>query len=139
MTHPVRRAIAFLLFCTVMQQAAHAQLHADFTASPASGCAPLFVSFHDQSTGNPSSWEWDLGDGTVSNQQNPVHVYTAPGNYNVILRITNSTGCTSTFSRQQYIKINDGVKAGFSFVNTNLCKPPALVNFTNSSTGTGTL
>ncbi|MEW1939569.1 PKD domain-containing protein, partial [Pseudarthrobacter sp. NPDC080037] len=36
---------------------------ASFTASPTSGTAPLNVSFTDTSTGSPTSWAWDFGDG----------------------------------------------------------------------------
>ncbi len=34
-------------------------------------------------------WSWNLGDGTLSSVLNPVHVYTEPGNYDVILTVTN--------------------------------------------------
>jgi PKD repeat protein len=36
-------------------------------------------------------WDWDFGDGNYSTDQNPVHVYTANGNYNVTLIAYN--GC----------------------------------------------
>src|SRR5690606_8966685 len=36
--------------------------------------------------GNIMSWTWDFGDGSpVSNDQNPTHIYTADGNFNVTL------------------------------------------------------
>ena len=37
---------------------------ASFTANPTSGNAPLAVTFADTSTGGPTSWQWDFGDGT---------------------------------------------------------------------------
>jgi len=48
---------------------------------PVSGMAPLTVRFNDQSTGEITSWRWNLGDGTVVEgrdeaSQNPVHTYT---------------------------------------------------------------
>ena len=43
-----------------------AQLTANFTGSPLAGCAPLVVSFTDQSTGSPTQWKWDIGNGTIS-------------------------------------------------------------------------
>lgn len=113
-----------------------------FIASDTVGCYPLEVKFTDLSnpnSGNIVRWEWDLGDGTLSSLQNPAHTYLNPGNYNVILRVTNDAGCVRTISKQQYIKINNGVIADFSFVNSNLCTPPSIVNFTNTSTGTGVL
>ncbi len=55
------------------------------------------VSFTDNSTGIPTSWDWDFGDGNNSTQQNPTHSYTAPGVYTVTLTATNAQGsCTTT-------------------------------------------
>ena len=56
------------------------------------------VAFTDTSTGNPTSWRWDFGDGNTSTQQNPVHTY-AEGNqsYTVVLTAQNAVG-ESVFS-----------------------------------------
>ena len=35
----------------------------------------------------PSGYSWDFGDGATSSQQNPVHTYSAPGNYTVTLSL----------------------------------------------------
>jgi PKD repeat protein len=57
----------------------------------------LEVNFKDTSTGLPTSWEWDFGDGTaVDNTQNPAHTYGDPGVYNVSLKVTNAEG-SNTF------------------------------------------
>ncbi len=47
------------------------------------------VLFQDTSTGNPTSWRWDFGDGNTSSAQNPRHVYSNEGNYVVTLRAAN--------------------------------------------------
>lgn len=52
------------------------------------------VSFTDASTGNPTFWEWDFGDGGTSDQQNPTHDYTATGTYNVKLTAGVDSCCT---------------------------------------------
>jgi formate dehydrogenase gamma subunit len=39
------------------------------------GAAIQELRFHDQSTGQVTSWLWDFGDGETSMDQNPVHVY----------------------------------------------------------------
>ena len=65
---------------------------ADFVAEPTSGDAPLTVQFTDQSTDNPTSWQWDFGDGGSSTEQNPSHTYTNPGKYTVSLTATNDCG-----------------------------------------------
>ena len=66
---------------------------ADFSASPLKGPSPLQVAFQDKSVSSApiTSWLWDFGDGSVSNQQNPSHSYKA-GTYTVSLRVSNSAG-----------------------------------------------
>ena len=64
----------------------------DFDAPIKSGLSPLRVDFRDLSTGIPSSWSWDFGDGTSSNEQNPSHVYAASGTYTVTLTVGNQLG-----------------------------------------------
>ncbi|HTY53404.1 MAG TPA: PKD domain-containing protein [Methanomicrobiales archaeon] len=67
---------------------------AGFTAFPRAGEAPLAVSFLDLSCGHPTSRAWDFGDGAVSTDQNPVHIYHRPGIYQVILTVTNDAWST---------------------------------------------
>jgi hypothetical protein len=51
------------------------------------------VAFTDTSTGGPTSWLWDFGDGNTSRQQNPVHTYAVGGqSYIVTLTVTNAVG-----------------------------------------------
>jgi PKD repeat protein len=65
---------------------------ADIGANATSGEAPLAVGFTDASSGKPTAWEWDFGDGAASVDQNPVHVYEVPGTYTVKLTVKNSKG-----------------------------------------------
>jgi len=65
---------------------------AAFIGAPNSGGAPLNVNFTDQSTGIPTTWAWDFGDGGVSTLKNPSHQYNAPGTYTVSLTVTNACG-----------------------------------------------
>jgi len=58
--------------------------------------AGLQVNFVDRSTGNPTSWSWVFGDGLGSNQRNPIHLYSLPGTYTVVLVASNSAGSNST-------------------------------------------
>lgn len=78
---------------------------ADFTGSPTSGNAPLTVNFTDQSTGNPSSWSWDFGDGSISTQQNPTHIYNIAGDYTVTLTVSNNCGSDGE-TKMNYITVN---------------------------------
>ncbi len=65
---------------------------ANFAATPRSGIAPLEVEFTDLSTGSPTGWYWQFGDGSESFTRNPVHVYPAAGSYPVSLSVTNAFG-----------------------------------------------
>jgi PKD repeat protein len=52
----------------------------------------LTAQFTDASTRGPTSWLWDLGDGTTSTVQNPTHTYATGGTYNVSLTVSNVAG-----------------------------------------------
>ncbi len=71
---------------------------AGFTANPSSGQAPLTVQFTDTSTGNPTAWSWNFGDGSTSSEENPSHTYESAGSFAVELTVTGSGGQTSSTS-----------------------------------------
>lgn len=114
----------------------------NFNASVTSGCYPLNVQFTDLTNpvnGTITSWQWDFGDGTFGNTQNPSHIYTASGNYNVSLIATNSNGCFKSLTKTQYIQVEPGVTADFTNSSQSGCSAPANINFQNTSQGAGTL
>jgi len=59
------------------------------------------VQFTDNST-NANSWVWNFGDGNLSSNQNPSHIFSS-GNYLVTLISNNTLGCSNT--TQQNINI----------------------------------
>ncbi|WP_088858471.1 PKD domain-containing protein [Thermococcus profundus] len=68
---------------------------ADFTFLPKEPKAGEEVSFADKSTdrdGEITSWSWDFGDGSTSNDAEPVHVFTEVGNYTVTLTVKDDKG-----------------------------------------------
>jgi len=76
---------------------------ADFTATPTTGYTPLTINFTDTSTGVPTTWDWDFGDGSAhGTTQSPTHIYIAPGTYTVTLIATNSAG-SDTEIKTDYI------------------------------------
>ncbi|HEV8507112.1 MAG TPA: PKD domain-containing protein [Chitinophagaceae bacterium] len=114
----------------------------DFAASGTSGCFPFPVQFSDLSvtqTGSIVNHSWDFGDGDTSSLSNPLHTYISAGNFSVTLRVTNSYGCTRTFSKTKYIEIKGGVTADFTNANPPKCIAPVTVNFNNTSAGPGSL
>lgn len=54
------------------------------------------VQFTDASTGNPTSWSWNFGDGETDAFQNPTHAFAAAGSFTVTLTAGNSTGSSNT-------------------------------------------
>ena len=78
---------------------------ASFSADPSSGQLPLQVNFTGLGSdpiGGDVTFEYDFGDGTTSNVQNPSHTYTEdlePGAYTVELRVTNDRGATTAVQR----------------------------------------
>jgi PKD repeat protein len=79
--------LAFGLFSTA------AVPTASFTMTPAGNpVVGQTVVFTDTSTGSPTSWTWNFGDGQFSNQQSPTHVYNATGPFNVTLTAMNQDG-----------------------------------------------
>ncbi len=61
------------------------------------------VAFKDLSYGNITSWLWEFDDGTTSTEQNPVHQYTKPGEFVVILNVEGPGG------KARRIKVRDVV------------------------------
>ena len=112
---------------------AKAQPSANFSATPLSGCTPLIVTFTDASTGSPTSWDWDLGNGTLSTQQNPTTTYFNSGFFTITLTVTNAGG-SNTITKTQYIKVDDKPTVDFLASNNSGCFP-LRVNFTDLSIG----
>jgi gliding motility-associated-like protein len=157
LTHLINQySVAFaktLVLCVVLSLAtifSNAQLHADFNATPVAGCAPLVVNFNDISTGDPSSWMWDLGNGTISFLQNPSTTYFNPGQYTIKLVVRNSLVARNSqgainaqqadsIVKIQYITVYASPEVNFSGTPQSGCFPlPA--QFTDLSfPGSGTI
>lgn len=88
---------------------------ADFSGTPLSGEIPLTVQFSDLSTGNPTSWFWDFGDGSGLFVQHPEHTYTTTGTFTVSL-IASKTGSTDTETKIGYINV---IPAGIHTIYLN--------------------
>jgi PKD repeat protein len=92
-------------------------------------CAGGLLNFTDQSTNNPSQWQWTFegGSPTTSTLQNPTNVqFSAPGTYTVALTVSNSGGSNTT---SQTVTVNPLPTADIS-VNPS---------FAGQSTGSATL
>ena len=105
--------------------------------SSSEGSSPLNVSFMDQSAGSPDSWLWTFGDGTSSDEQNPTHLYSYPGTYDVTLTVKNGDQTDTATIQNAVIVTPPRVVANFSA--QPLTGPvPLTVRFTDLSTGSPT-
>lgn len=106
----------------------------DFTPSVTSGCAPLTVAFRDQTTGSPKFWNWDFGNGTLSNIQSPAVTYSQPGTYTVTLVVRNSDG-TNGITKTNLITVFPSPTASFTADKVTGCVPVD-IHFIDQSTST---
>lgn len=104
---------------------------AAISISSSSICMGDTVNFYDQSTNNPSSYQWTFPGGTpaTSTLQNPVVIYNTPGIYSVTLVATNSLG-SNTSTYPSYVVVNSNPTANFIEISNALT-----VNFIDQSTG----
>lgn len=111
-------------------------LVADFAADVVSGSVPLTVQFTDLSTGNPTMWAWDFGDGTSDMVADPSHQYLLPGTYTVSLSVSNEQS-TSVETKRAYITVTgEPGKLQADFIASPLTgKAPLTVQFTDRSAG----
>jgi len=72
-----------------------------FTSEAANGVVML----NSTSSGSPSSYSWDFGNGTTSTEENPTIEYDQNGTYNVCLTVTNDCGEDTNCQEIQYITV----------------------------------
>lgn len=110
------------------------ELNARFSASNTTIGPGATVAFSDHSTGTPTTWLWDFGDGNTSTEQNPTNTYINAGSYTVTLTVSNSDG-TKTTTKADYITVtteNLPPLALFT-VNTTSGKTNETIQFTDES------
>jgi gliding motility-associated-like protein len=98
---------------------------------PPTGCVPFSAEFDNTSLAG-ETWLWDFGDNTTSTDFEPVHVYSTPGTYQVVLIAYNPNTCNQTDTARFTITVYDSPVPDFTHspvvpvVNTP-------VRFTNNS------
>lgn len=110
-----------------------------YNPPPVAGCAPLAVSFSDSSFNDPSivTVIWNFGDGNISMQNNPVHVYAQPGVYNVSVSFVTNNPCLSnqTFTINAMVTVHPSPLAGMTATPTTITIFDPTVYFTDLSSG----
>jgi PKD repeat protein len=79
-------------------------------------CQGSGIVFNNLSSGNIASYQWNFGDGNVSNLAAPTHTYLNAGTYLPTLQIATAFGCQSSYS--QVINITPGPVS--TFTNTQM-------------------
>ena len=105
-----------------------------FSATPETGDAPLEVTLDASSSsdtdGEIVSYRWDFGDGSSEEGSLQNHLYTDPGDYTLILRITDEQGEQASVSK--VISVNAPPRASFTAAPTS-GSAPLLVAFDASA------
>ena len=75
-----------------------------------------------------TTWNWTFGDGDSSSMQNPIHLYSNDGTYQVTHQVVDANGCKKDTATNiiiypkpfpQFTTTNECVGTSFSFVNTS--------------------
>jgi PKD repeat protein len=72
---------------------------ADFSFSQDKSCLPVKTSFNNRSTANCVSYQWEFGDGAISKERTPAHLFNQVPNGIIKLTVTDSLGCIVTTSK----------------------------------------
>lgn len=82
----------------------YAEPQVSFTTDTVAGCTPLTIQFTNTTPANQiGTVEWDLGNGTITDQDNPTGLYTDAGVYTVSLLVTHPLGCSAEVEEQDLI------------------------------------
>ena len=117
----------FTPFCTTPQ------VLADFVAvNSTTGCESQVVEFQDVSSGNPTSWLWDFGNGITSILKNPIVLFNSPGEYDVSLQVSNGI-YNDTKVYNSLVKIYENPNVNINSTINNDCAPLSTSFFNTSS------
>ena len=95
----------YIIICFLLSLSGYSQLSAEFSANKTTGCGSLGnVTFTDLSTGNPTNWTWDFGNGNTSALQSPTANYPTDGNFTVTLTVGDGTNSQTT-TKTAYIQV----------------------------------
>lgn len=92
----------------------------------------LEIFFTNESSGMINGYHWDFDDGTTSNEENPLHTYSQPGDYLVWLNI-DAVGCSDSIAHLVQIAEPAFCLAAFTFTQEHPESP--VISFINQSGG----
>jgi gliding motility-associated-like protein len=68
--------------------------------------APIAVNFINLSQ-EADSFLWNFGDGNTSTEKSPLHTYSIPGSYDIILTASNENGCSNVVTQGKIVVLKD--------------------------------
>lgn len=105
--------------------------HPDFVGTPLNICADRKVAFTNLTTGGATGFYWDFGDTSTSRVKDPIHTYSMPDTYTVVLTAYDR-GCDSTVQKIDYVIVKP---AKAQMTRRYSCDTPKKVTFVNQSIG----
>lgn len=114
----------------------HEEVPINISADVVEGCAPLHVSFTENTPDMGQSYLWDFADGDFENMsfaKNPNHTFYNSGFYNVRLEVASYQGCRRDTTIA--ITVFSIPEADFRVDRANISMSSPIVNFTNYSHG----
>jgi PKD repeat protein len=107
-----------------------------FNGSGLNACKGSTIQFTDLSLG-AVEWEWNFGEGSVSNEQNPEFTFNETGSYVITLFSKDTLGCSAFYTIPAPLEIYPLPHAEFTVDNAGSCVPYS-INTSNTSTGAST-
>jgi len=102
-----------------------------FSAEPLVSCINSIVTFTDESSGFANGWEWDFGDGGLSEDQHPIYEYKDTGRMDVRLTALHH-GCPAEYTLFEYVEVVPP-KAAFNI--GRFCSQLYIIDFEDRSIG----
>ncbi len=106
----------------------------DFMVENTRGCAPYYVLFENNSMG-VNLYKWDFGDGAISSEASPFHLYESAGQYTVVLYAAADSVCFDSLRFQSYITVLPSPLSAFTYapVADTTVVPNGIIRFTDQS------
>ena len=98
------------------------------------GCSPVTVHFSNHSVAPAgSTYSWNFGNSSTSDEESPTFTYTEPGIYTVQLAVTSPEGCSDSQTNINMVEVYEGTTASFIPSATEVDITTPQIDFYNSS------
>lgn|GEM_PF-1057232 len=127
----MKKSLFFTLLCFFVQSAYSQCSDFQITVDKTSVCAPDIVRFQISNSIAGSSYEWDVGNGTVYGSDTLYSLFTTEGVVNARVKITLPSGKTCVVVQKAILIVNDVPKPKFTSSRVLLCQGPDSILLTD--------